>query len=664
MGTPLAVTFADDTTLRRAMAALQAKSFKDAEHLFKEVLCAQPKHLAALNLLGAVLMQTGRYAEAEPYLQAALKEQPKSDATLYNYGLVLKALGRPAEALDKFSQALTLNPSAFETWNNRGTVFSNLERYNEAIGDFDRALALRPDYAQALCNKGKSLAALRRLDEALAAFARASALKPDLAEAWLGRAQVSFQRRNFEEALVGFTRVLALRDDSAHALLGRGNSLYMLKRYDEALTELGRASALDAASADIWLAHGNIFCELGRHDEAIEACEKALSLKPDLADGWLCRGNILSEQERQSDALSAYDHALRLDPELASAWLGRGKALFSLNRHPEALVALDRASAIDAEFAEPHYNKSLVALALGDYTTGWALYEWRWKVRSFTSLQRRFAQPLWRGAPIAGRTILLHTEQGFGDAIQFFRYVPLLQNQGCKIVAEVPRSLLPLFHVGHENIGFVGRGDALPDFEIHCPFMSLPLAFGTTLHSIPSQCPYLFVSDEKRNQWRARLGGGTGPRVGLSWSGNSRPDPNRSIPADELDIILDSEIEWHSLQKELRAADSGLLHRRPQLRDHSAALDDFADTAALISEMDLVITIDTAVAHLAGAFGKPVWILLPYHADFRWLCDRDSSPWYPTARLFRQKSAGDWRELLGAMGTAIRTPGQWGPRCQ
>ncbi len=439
----------------------------------------------------------------------------------------------------------------------------------------------------------------------------------------------------------------------------------MLKRYDEALVDLGRASALDANLAEIWLARGNIFCELGRYDEALEACEKALSLKPDLADVWLCRGNILCELGQQSGALSAYDRALRLEPELASAWLGRGRAMFSLNRHSEALSALDKAVAIDGEFPEPRYNKSLVALSLGDYETGWALYEWRWKVRSFTSPQRRFRQPLWLGeSSIDDQTILLHAEQGLGDAIQFFRYVSLLRDRGCRIVAEVPRSLIPLFRIGHEGIGFVARGDALPDFDIHCPFMSLPLAFDTTLHNVASRCPYVFAADAKLNHWRAKLGNSAKPRIGLSWSGNTRPDPNRSIPTGELDAILDADADWHSLQKELRSADSNFLAQRPQLRDHSAALDDFSDTAALISEMDLIITIDTAVAHLAGALAKPVWILLSYHADFRWLCERESSPWYPTARLFRQKNAGDWSEPLARIASKIKTADRRGQSCR
>jgi tetratricopeptide (TPR) repeat protein len=647
------VSFADNANLQRAMTALQAGNFKGAERLFKDVLRTQPKHIAALNLLGVVLTQLGKFAEAETYLRLALREYPKSDATLYNYGIVLKALNRPTEALDRFTQALEINPRAFETWNNRGTVFNDLKRYDEAIADFNKANDLKLNYAEAFHNKGKSLSALRRSAEALAAFDAAVTLKPDLIEAWLGRAHEHFKLNHFEQAIDGYSKVLGFEANSTTALLGRGNSLFMLKRYEEALADLRRACTLDAGVAEIWLGLGNVFCDLRRYNDALETCEKALSLKPDLADAWLCRGNTLCESGRHIDAISAYDHALTLEPALVSAWLGRGRALFSLNRHSDSLLSLDKAIELDPEFAEPRYNKSLVALSLGDYESGWALYEWRWKVRTFPSPQRHFKQPLWLGdREMRNQTILVHSEQGFGDAIQFYRYMSLLRNEGCTIVAEVQRDLAPLLQAGHDDVRVISRGDMLPHFDVHCPFMSLPLAFQTTLRSIPQRGPYVFADNQKLIKWRQNLKKDGRPKIGVAWSGNSYPDPNRSIPAGELSTIWDAQAEWHSLQKEIRPSDLSSL---PHVHNHSAALHDFSDTAALIFAMDLIITIDTAVAHLAGALGKPVWILLPYHADFRWLRDEETSPWYPTARLFRQRTAGDWSEPLRQVADKLKT---------
>ena len=380
MGTALAVTFADNATFQRAMGALQARNFPDAERLFKDILRTQPKHVAALNLLGAILMQTGRFAEAERYLQAALNEYPKSDATLYNYGLVLKALGRPVEALDRFSQALALNPNAVETWNNRGTVFNDLKRYDEATGDFDKAIALNPRYAEALCNKGKSLNALQRSAEALAAFEKAAALKPDLAEAWLGRAFGYSELKRYNDAMPAFEKALALKPDLAEAWLGAGNLSSELGRYPEALAAYDKAVALKPNLAEAKLGRGNVFVELNRQDEAFVAYDDALALKPDLAEAWLGRGNVFAERRRYDDALACYDTALSFKPDLADAWFGRGNVFAGRRAYSDAFSAYDKALFLKPDFAKAwlgrgnvFYEEKRLSDALAAYDQALAL---------------------------------------------------------------------------------------------------------------------------------------------------------------------------------------------------------------------------------------------------------------------------------------------------
>ncbi len=309
MGTALAVSFADNATFQRAMGALKAGNFKDAEHLFKDVLRAQPKHVAALNLLGVVLTQRGKFAEAETYLRLALQEYPKSDATLYNYGIILKALNRPIEALDRFSQALELDPRAVETWNNRGIILNDLKRYDEAIADFDKAIALQPRYAEALCNKGKSLDALNRPTEALAAFESASAFKPDLAEAWLGRAY-------------GYTK---------------------LKRYNDALAAFEKASVLKPDLAEAWHGRARVSAALQMHNETVAACDRALALKPNFAEAWVERGDALFWLQRFKESLLAYEKALRLNPNLAEVWRGRAKIFAQFEQHEDACKSADKA---------------------------------------------------------------------------------------------------------------------------------------------------------------------------------------------------------------------------------------------------------------------------------------------------------------------------------
>jgi predicted O-linked N-acetylglucosamine transferase (SPINDLY family) len=298
-----------DETFQRALSALQAGNVEDAARLFKSVLGAQPRHVAALNLLGIALTQLGRFAEAETYLRRALREHAGSDATLYNYGIILKALDRPAEALERFSQALAINAAAPESWNNRGTVFNDLNRYDDAVGDFETAIKLNPRYADAFCNKGKSLTSLKRWDEAVSAYQQAINLKPDFAEAWLGR----------------------------------GNALFELKSYDEAFAAFRRASALKPNLAEAWLGQGNVLTELRHYDEAFAAHDKALALKPDLAEAWLGRGNFSAALKRYDDAIAAFDRARALKPDLAEAWFGRGNALAELNRYDEAFAACDKA---------------------------------------------------------------------------------------------------------------------------------------------------------------------------------------------------------------------------------------------------------------------------------------------------------------------------------
>jgi protein O-GlcNAc transferase len=431
------MTFADNATFQRAMEALQARNFQDAERSFKDILRTQPKHVAALNLLGAILMQTGRFAEAERYLQAALNEYPKSDATLYNYGLVLKALGRPVEALDRFSQALALNPNAAETWNNRGTVFNDLRRYDEAIGDFDKAIALNPRYAEALCNKGKSLNALQRSAEALAAFEKAAALRPDLAEAWLGRAFGYSELKRYNDARPAFEKALALKPDLAEAWLGAGNLSSELGRYPEALAAYDKAVALKPDLAEAKLGRGNVFVELNRQDEALVAYDDALALKPDLAEAWLGRGNVFAERRRYDDALACYDTALSFKPDLADAWFGRGNVFAGRRAYSDAFSAYDKALFLKPDFAKAwlgrgnvFYEEKRLADALAAYDQALALKPelaeaWLGRGNVFTETNRYDEALTAYDRALALRPDFAEAWQGSGNVLtQIKRYGP------------------------------------------------------------------------------------------------------------------------------------------------------------------------------------------------------------------------------------------------
>ncbi len=366
---------ADDPTFQRAMAALQAGNTKDAEQLLKALLRAQPRHVAALNVLAIALTQQRQFGEAETYLRRALRENARSDATLYNYGFVLKSLKRPAEAIERFTAALAINPAVAETWNNRGTVFNDLGHHDKAVEDFDRAIRINPRYVDALCNKAKALAILNRPREALVAFDIALTLRPDLAEAWSGRGEVLWALKRYDEALAACDKALALRPDLAEAWLGRGNVLAKRGRYDDALAAYDKSFALQPGVAEAWLGRGNIHLELRRYGDALLAYDAALAAKPELVEAWYGRGNALAALRQGDGAFAAYDKALALQPDCAEAWLGRANAFFALRQYGEALSNYEKALKFKPDLAEAWLGRGNVGFERAQYDETLAAYE-------------------------------------------------------------------------------------------------------------------------------------------------------------------------------------------------------------------------------------------------------------------------------------------------
>jgi hypothetical protein len=404
---------------------------------------------------------------------------------------------------------------------------------------------------------------------------------------------------------------------------------------------------------------------LCRFEEAVASNDRAIALRPDFAEAHNNRGNALQELNRFEEALLSYQRAITLRPDFAEAYSNMGHAQQQFSRFDDALASFEHAVTLRPDFADGHFNAALCLLLTGDFGRGWKEYEWRWQTGLLKREQRAFAQPQWSGAEdITGKTILIHAEQGFGDTLHFCRYIPALAARAGRIVFEVQRPLATLMASLAGGAQIIARSDDLPSFDLHCPLLSLPLAFGTQLDSIPAEVPYLAATEAKTSAWRERLGSRNGPRVGLVWAGDPRKwlpnahriDRQRSVTFDRLAPILQvSGCEFHSLQKGEHALaqlrESPLRHH---VVDWSDDLCDFSDTAALIDQLDLIIAVDTAVAHLAGALGKPFWLLNRYNTCWRWLLDRDDSPWYPTARLFRQDQSRDWDRVIAHAATALQ----------
>jgi tetratricopeptide (TPR) repeat protein len=512
-------------------------------------------------------------------------------------------------------------------------------------------------HAQSVCRAGKLVEAEQLCQQIVNT-------RRDFFEAIYFLAGVQLRLGKRDIALANYDHALTLRPDHSNALCNRGFALHELKRFEEALASYDRALKIRPNDDEILYNRGNTLKELNRLDAALDSYERALTLRPDFTRALINRGNLLYEMGRFEGALTSYDRALAIEPDDPEIHFNRGTALRELSRFEEALASYDRALSLRPDFMEVHWNAATLRLLIGDFTRGWAGYEWRRKDGFKLTPKRDFTQPLWLGADaIEGKTILLHSEQGLGDTIQFCRYASLVAARGARVILEVEESLRELMRPLAGVSSVVAKGNPLPDFDLQCPLLSLPLAFGTQLETIPCATPYLSAPTTKTRIWHDRLGERQKPRIGLVWAGNPTTglaatpiDRQRSIEFDRLAPLFQViDCDFYSLQKGDAAVQQ--LRKSPfqqQVADWTDDLHDFSDTAALMENFDLVITVDTSVAHLAGAIGKPFWLLNRYNTCWRWLFDREDSPWYPTARLFRQDKSRDWTDVIARVQAALR----------
>ena len=443
------------------------------------------------------------------------------------------------------------------------------------------------------------------------------------------------------------------------ALSARAASALEARDFDRAISLYEEAIALGPGHAEAYYKYGNALRNAGRMEAAVASYSKAIEISPAYAHAYCNRGVAEQRLGQTAAALSSYDRAIALDPRDAVAHYNRALLMQELSRWAEARASYDRAIQLDPQFADAQYNRAVALLFQGDFANGWRAYEWRWKnaQRLCIGLERNFTQPLWLGREsIAGKRLLLYGEAGLGDTIQFCRYAKLCASLGAIVILEVAQPLQGLLQNLPGVSQLIVTGSILPAFDYHCPLMSLPLAFGTTLDTIPSSPRYLNSDPSRVERWRKMLGVRTRPRIGLAWSGNpNNPlDARRSIPLAELAAHLAPEFHYYRLQRDVREADRDALAAHPFLISFEDELLDFDNTAALCECMDLVISVDTSVGHLSAALGRQTWLLLALNPDWRWLQDRTDSPWYPSARLHRQKRAGDWDNVFGRLAADLR----------
>jgi tetratricopeptide (TPR) repeat protein len=610
----------------------QAGDLVRAEQCYRQVLGVEPDNADAWALLGAVDIGLERMDQAVEHLRYALRLNPNHGPAHDNLGIALARLDRLDEAAACFQDALRLNPMHADTYMNLGNVQSMQGKLREAEASYCRAVALNPDSALTHFNLGNTLNDQNKRDEAVACYRQALRLNPADPRVYNNLGTALQELGKTDEAVASFREAIRLKPD-----------------YGRAHSNLG-----------------NAFREQGKLEEAVACCQQALRLEPDCAEAYNTLGATLVNQGKVDEALTRFQPALQLKPGYANAYHNLGAALLELGRTQEALQNFEEAVRLKPDYATARMSLGMVHLLLGNFERAWPDYEWRWRTKEFPP--RSFTQPRWDGKPLGGQTILLHAEQGLGDTLQFIRYAPLVKQRGGRVIVEVqpPLARIVAGCLGVDNV--VAAGSPLPHFDVYAPLLSLPSIFKTTPATVPTDVPYVFADRALEEHWQKELGGIAGYKVGLNWQGNPqhKKDRQRSFPLALLAPLAQAPgVQLISIQQgpgveQLTDVDARVAVVDPSRQTPQGA-DPFQITAAIMKNLDLVISSDTATAHLAGALGVPVWVALPFAPDWRWMLEREDSPWYPTMRLFRQQRPGDWQGVFDLMAGALgqhRTPGR------
>jgi tetratricopeptide (TPR) repeat protein len=564
--------------------------------------------------------QAGRLAEAEKLYRAVLSVNPNQPDALHLLGAVAGQSGRLDESIELISRAISLNPGQGVYHVNLSEMYRRAAKAEAAVNSAREAVRLNPKMPKPYLNMGLALVLAGKSNDAVAAFRRALEFNPEFVDALLALGNTLNSMDQHADAANVFRRLLKLKPDSFDALLGLGTALR----------------------------------DSGDPAGAIPILRQAITLQPQSSPAHNVLGVALGLTGRVDDAIAEFRRAIEIQPDNAVAMKNLGVALAERGQFDDAIEVLDKSIDLKPDMPESHGNLALLLLMRGDFARGFREYEWRSKVQlTLFVAPRNFPQPRWDGQPLNGKTILLHAEQGFGDTIQFVRYLPMVAQFGGRIILDCPRELVPILRSAPGVETIIPTGESLPRFDCHCPLLSLPLALNTDLNTIPAAIPYITPDRQAVEHWKSRINPDAF-KVGFVWAGaaKNKLDHKRSIPFELISKLFSLNVHFFSLQKgrEAPPPPPGMT-----FIDWTSDLHDFADTAALVAHLDLIISVDTAVAHLAGAMGKPVWMMIPFVPDWRWLLNRDDSPWYPTLRLFRQTSPGDWPNVVERVRDALQS---------
>jgi tetratricopeptide (TPR) repeat protein len=602
------------------------KNLKTNSKIFPKNNSIITKKISIAFHQGLALHKAGQLEEARAIYEEILKFNPRHFDSIQLLGAIANQNKNWIVALELFKSALKINQTAVVFYN-QGIAFQNLDLIDDAQQSYENAIKLDRNYIDAYINQGNLLRKHNQLKESLVCYDYAIELNPSFPQLFLNKGNVLRELKFFKEALLTYDKAIYLNPDFAEAYSNRGVALQELKQFDKAL----------------------------------DSCNIAIKIKDNLPEAYCNVGNILKEIGKLDDSLLYFKKALEYREDFPIVYFNQALVFLELNMLDNALLSYNKALELDSEFADVHWNKSHLLLLIGDFKNGLLEFEWRWRTEGLSSIKekRNYVQPLWLGKEsLVGKVILLWSEQGLGDTLQFCRYVKFVANLGAKVILDVHKPLFNLL----QNLDGVSLltviGGNLPDFDYHCPLMSLPLAFNTTIDNIPNEVPYIYADSTKIRYWKNKLSGSNKLKVGLVWSGGFRPNQpelwgvneRRNLPFHYLNIFKNLDINFYSLQKGDPAESEFKLLMQSfknefSIIDYTDELLDFTDTAALIHNLNMVISVDTSTAHLAAAMGKPVWILNRFDTCWRWLLNRTDSPWYPTVKLYRQENRGDWESV-------------------
>jgi tetratricopeptide (TPR) repeat protein len=638
------------------IAFAQQGQWEKALDCFKRSIKADPKNAIAYSNIGNVFLELKQYSEAIGYYEKAISLNPGDAEVWSNKGNALAALKRYDQALVDYDKALALNPQYAEAWSNKGNTLSKLKRYDDALSNYDTALTLNPQYPEAWSNKGNALNDLKQYKDALSAYQNALSINPNYAEAWSNAGNSLTELGEYEGALSAYNKAIGLNPQYAEAWSNKSNLLSLLKQFKEAITCCRHALEIDKSYVPAWSNQAAYLAELDEYQPALISANKAIELDPEHAKAWLNKGGILNYIAQYEEAIICFDRAIELQPDYADAWANKGISLHGLLQLDEAIECCNKAIELEPEHINGHFNKSFAELIQGNLDEGWINYEYRWDRKNAEHNPYLHIPRLSSLENLSGLNVLIWSEQGFGDTLQFARYIPKLIELGANIIFEVQGPLVSLFKNQYAcDVVVKGSSSRRVDFQI--PLASLPLLFKTNLQSIPANIPYIQVAPDKVQEWKNRLPLSKDKlNIGIACSGNINFDlkhgNKRPIPLAQFSELAKT-YNLFLIQKDIRDIDQATLQNLSTLHHLGDLINSFEDTAAIVENMDLIISIDTSLVHLAGALGKKVLALLSWCPDWRWLAKGSASPWYPSTTLIRQPTDGDWDSVMAEVGVVV-----------